>query len=178
MTKLILLDRDGVINFNSPDYIKEPAEWLPLPGALEAIAKLRNAGYLVGVCSNQAGVGRAKFSNADLDAIHAKMCRAIADAGAELNSVHYCRHHPNEGCACRKPEPGMLLAAMQESQADPQQTLYIGDSITDVQAALAAGCQPILVRTGNGLDAARAAVAVANPPVYDDLAHFAREWLA
>ena len=178
MTKLILLDRDGVINFDSPDYIKRPSEWLPLPGAIEAIAKLRNAGYLVGVCSNQAGVGRGKFSGAALDAIHAKMCGAIADAGANLNCVRYCRHHPNEGCRCRKPEPGMLLSAMQESAADPEQTLYIGDSYTDVQAALAAGCQPILVRSGNGLDAAHRAVAVTELPVYDDLAHFAREWLA
>jgi D-glycero-D-manno-heptose 1,7-bisphosphate phosphatase len=102
MTKLILLDRDGVINFDSPDYIKGPAEWRPLPGSLEAIAQLRGAGYLVGICSNQAGVARGKLSDTDLDAIHDKMLAAVAQAGGDLNAVQYCRHHPDTGCKCRK----------------------------------------------------------------------------
>jgi len=177
MTKLILLDRDGVINFDSPDYIKGPAEWRPLPGSLEAIAQLRGAGYLVGICSNHAGVARGKLSDTDLDAIHDKMLAAVAQAGGDLNAVQYCRHHPDTGCKCRKPQPGMLLAAMRELAMSPDDTLFVGDSLSDVQASLAAKCQPVLVRTGNGRNAEAAAILLTELRIYDDLSAFVQELL-
>ena len=178
MTKLILLDRDGVINFDSPQYIKAPSEWMPLPGSLKAIADLCRAGYLVGICSNQAGVARGKLRDVDLDAIHDKMCAAIANAGARLSCAHYCRHHPDAGCHCRKPKPGMLEAAMRELSVQPEQTIFVGDSLRDVQASLAARCQPVLVRTGNGSNAEAQATKLTPLCVFDDLSHFVRELLS
>ena len=178
MTRLILLDRDGVINFDSPEYIKRPSEWIPLPGSLHAIADLCSAGYLVGICSNQAGVAHGKLSDSDLDAIHQKMCAAIADAGAQLSCAHYCRHHPDAHCHCRKPKPGMLEAAMRELSVQADQTVFVGDSLRDVQAALAARCQPVLVRTGNGRDSEAQAMALTPLGVFDDLSHFARVLLS
>ena len=178
MTRLILLDRDGVINFDSPQYIKRPCEWVPIPGSLSAIANLRNAGYLVGVCSNQAGVAHGKLSDADLDAIHAKMCAALADAGVQFSFAQYCRHHPDAGCHCRKPNPGMLEAALRELEVAAEDTLFVGDSVKDVQAALAAGVQPILVRTGNGAKAEAQATALTSMRVFDNLNHFAKALLS
>ena len=178
MTKLILLDRDGVINIDSPEYIKSPSEWHAIPGSLDAIAKLRNAGYLVAICSNQSGVARGKLSDADLDAVHEKMLAALARAGGDLNAAYYCRHHPSHDCECRKPKPGMLRAAMQELQAPPQQTLFVGDTVSDVQAALAASCRPVLVRTGKGATAEQQAVALTELPVFEDLAEFAEKLLS
>ena len=172
MAKLILLDRDGVINFDSPEYIKDPGEWRPLPGSVNAIVHLRSAGYLVDICSNQAGVARGKLSGADLDAIDAKMANVLSASGTRLNAVHYCPHQPSDACECRKPQPGMLLAAMQELGIPAEETLFVGDSLRDVQAALAAHCQPVLVRTGNGRRAERATTMPAQLPVYDDLAQF------
>ena len=178
MNRLILLDRDGVINFDSSEYIKGPSEWRPLPGALSAIAALRNAGYLVGLCSNQAGVARGKLTDRDLDAVHAKMCQALAAHGAGLDFAAYCRHHPDDNCGCRKPRPGMLLGAMKALRAKPERTWFVGDSITDVQAALAAGCQPALVRSPDSNSLGQDAPALDDVRVFENLATFARALLA
>ncbi|MFK7913006.1 MAG: D-glycero-beta-D-manno-heptose 1,7-bisphosphate 7-phosphatase [Pseudomonadales bacterium] len=150
--KLILLDRDGVINEDSPDYIKSPQEWQPIPGSLNAIGECCAAGALVAVCSNQAGIGRGILTRDALIAIHEKMHDTLrAEAPhAELSAVLFCPHHPDDGCECRKPRPGMLLKAMQALQISSSQTCFVGDSITDLQAAQSAGIQPVLVRTGNG----------------------------
>lgn len=150
--KLILLDRDGVINEDSPDYIKSTAEWHPIPGSLAAIGELCAAGAYVGVCSNQAGIGRGILTRDALLAIHDKMHGALKAErpDADFSVVLFCPHHPDDGCECRKPEPGMLLKAMQALQISSSQTCFVGDSLTDLQAAQRAGIQPILVRTGNG----------------------------
>ncbi len=114
MTRLILLDRDGVINYDSPDFIKDVHEWEPIPGALDAIAALKASGYLVAVCTNQSGVGRGLLSEAALGRIHQCLAQALAARGAALDGLYHCPHVPADGCACRKPRPGMLTAAMKD----------------------------------------------------------------
>jgi D-glycero-D-manno-heptose 1,7-bisphosphate phosphatase len=174
MARLILLDRDGVINAESPAYIKDADEWRPLPGALEAIALLQGHGWLVGVCSNQAGIGRGLLDAAALERIHTRMVQALAARGGRLDGVRYCPHHPADGCPCRKPKPGMLLALMDELAVTPEQTLYVGDRVQDVEAALAAGVRPVLVRTGHGAEAEAQGRALGVTCVADDLAELAR----
>lgn len=173
MPRLILLDRDGVINFDSPSYIRSPAEWRPIPGSLEAIAALTRAGRRVAVCTNQSGIGRGLLSVSCLDAIHALLHDALAALGSRLDQLLYCPHLPEDGCGCRKPAPGMLLECMNAVAAVPEQTCFVGDSLRDLQAARAAGCKGVLVRTGNGarLEAERQ---IQGATVFDDLAGFAR----
>jgi len=174
MARLILLDRDGVINFDSPDYIKTAAEWRPIPGSLEAIAMLRAHGAKVAVCTNQAGIARGKFSAADLAAIHSKLNSVLAALDTRLDGLTYCPHHPDDGCDCRKPKPGMLLAMMREFAADPTETVFVGDSLRDLQAANAAGCKAVLVRTGAGRETEpRARADGLTFEAFDDLAGWA-----
>jgi len=148
----VLLDRDGVINFDSPDYILSPEQWLPIPGSLEAIARLHKAGIKVTIVSNQSGLGRGMMSQESFNAIHAKMMLAIEQAGGFISHVSYCPHGPDENCICRKPKPGMVLETLAAlglaERAD--QALFIGDSIRDVQAAYAAGVTAMLVQSGYG----------------------------
>ncbi|MFU8813856.1 MAG: D-glycero-beta-D-manno-heptose 1,7-bisphosphate 7-phosphatase [Pseudomonadales bacterium] len=173
MTRLILLDRDGVINFDSPHYIKNADEWLPIPGSLSAIAKLKAAGFLVAICTNQAGIGRGIFSEAALAGIHAKLEQMLARHGTTLDGLVHCPHHPDECCGCRKPRPGMLLSMMQRLQVNPAQALFVGDSVRDLEAAQAAGCAAALVRTGKGADAEPTARAMGVTCIADDLADLA-----
>lgn len=149
---LIILDRDGVINYDSPDYIKSPDEWHPIADSLTAIAKLTQAGHQVVVATNQSGVGRGYYSLETLQAIHARMRAAVQAAGGEIAAIYYCPHRPDESCACRKPQPGMLTAIANDFAVDLAATYFVGDSMRDVQAAQAAGSRPILVLTGNGQD--------------------------
>lgn len=150
--ELIVLDRDGVINYDSDAYIKSPDEWHPYPGSLEAIARLFAAGFEIVVATNQSGIGRGLFERAALDAIHRKMHEEIGRAGGRLAGVYVCPHHPDDGCACRKPAPGLLL----EIAADRARTLegvrVVGDKLSDLEAALAAGAKPVLVRSGRGAE--------------------------
>jgi len=141
----VLIDRDGVINRDSDEYIKSVAEWQPLPGSLEAIARLGAAGFRIGVVTNQSGVGRGLLSEATLGAIHAAMQAAAAAAGGEIGAVFYCPHRPDEGCDCRKPAPGLLLQAAAHFGRGPGGVPFIGDKASDVEAARAAGARPILV---------------------------------
>lgn len=150
MSKLILLDRDGVINFDSPDYIKSPEEWQPIPGSLEAIALLTRAGFTVAVTTNQSGVGRGYYDLKTLAAIHEKMLTQVREEGGEISAIFFCPHHPDEQCLCRKPKPGLLFQARDYFQADLSEVWSVGDSKRDIEAAVAAGCKPVLVRTGNG----------------------------
>ena len=177
MATLILLDRDGVVNFDSADYIKSPAEWEPIPGSLEAIVALRNRGYLVALCTNQAGIGRGIFTLEDLAAIHAKLENALKSLGCDLNGLAFCPHHPDDGCRCRKPEPGMLHDMMAALDATAADTVFVGDSLSDIQAASSAGCRAVLVRTGNGSKAERPAAAL-GAEIFDDLGAFSRAILA
>lgn len=147
--RFVILDRDGVINRDSAEYIRNPAEWIPLPGALEAIARLTAAGWIIAIATNQSGVGRGLFSEATLEAIHARMLTEIRAAGGRIAGVYYCPHRPDEGCACRKPAPGLLLQAGADLGLSLDGVPYIGDKPTDVQAAIAAGAEPILVGPGS-----------------------------
>lgn len=148
--KLVILDRDGTINEDSPDYIKSADEWLPLPGALEAIARLNQAGWHVVVVSNQSGLGRGLFEIADLNAIHAKMHQLLAIAGGRIDAVFYCPHAPSEGCHCRKPDTGLFEQIAERYGIELKGIAAVGDSARDVAAAVAVGCEPHLVLTGNG----------------------------
>jgi len=146
----IILDRDGVINFDSDQYIKSPEEWLPIPGSLEAIAALNRAGYRVLVATNQSGVARGLYDLDTLDQIHEKMMRELAAVGGYVEEIFFCPHHPDESCECRKPKPGMLYAIQAKYGISLPDTFYIGDSLADVGVAEATGCKLLLVLTGNG----------------------------
>jgi D-glycero-D-manno-heptose 1,7-bisphosphate phosphatase len=147
---LVILDRDGVINVESAEYVKSTAEWQAIPGSLEAIAQLNAAGHSVVVATNQSGVGRGFYTLETLHAIHEKMLSELTAVGGKIDHIYYCPHHPDEGCACRKPEPGMLLQAMSDFNAPCSETIFVGDSTRDIEAARAAGCTAALVLTGNG----------------------------
>lgn len=168
--QLVILDRDGVINEDSDDYIKSPEEWQPIPGSLAAIARLHRAGWRVIVATNQSGVARGLFSIDTLMRIHEKMYRAVSDAGGLIDAVFFCPHHPDDDCRCRKPRPGLLLDIASRLRIDLSGVPLIGDSLRDLEAARAAGATPLLVRTGKGtstLDHPRLDPAV---PVFRNLA--------
>lgn len=148
--KLVILDRDGVINHDSDAYIKSPEEWKPIAGSLEAIALLNQAGYRVLVATNQSGVGRGLFDMATLNAIHDKMHRALGQAGGRVDGIFYCPHAQDAGCACRKPKPGLLDEIAHRFGVSLDGVPVIGDSLRDLQAAAAVGAQPVLVLTGKG----------------------------
>jgi len=148
--KLIILDRDGVINFDSDQFIKSPEEWKPIPGSLEAIARLNHAGYTVVVATNQSGIGRGLFEMATLTAIHEKLQKMLAQAGGRVEAFFYCPHTADLKCSCRKPEPGMLLEIADRFDADLGGVPAIGDSLRDLVSAEKVGAKPILVLTGKG----------------------------
>ena len=148
--KLIILDRDGVINFDSAQFIKNPAEWKPIPGSLEAIAKLNQAGYRVVIATNQSGVGRGLFEMDTLNAIHEKMQKAVAAAGGRIDAVFYCPHAADAGCECRKPKPGMFKRISECFNVNLKGVPVIGESLRDLVAGIELGCLPILVLSGKG----------------------------
>ncbi len=146
--KLVILDRDGTINEDSADFIKSPDEWTPLPGALEAIARLNHAGWHAVIASNQSGLGRGLFDVATLNAIHARMHQMLALVGGRVDAIFYCPHTAADHCHCRKPEPGLLEQIGERYGVDLQQVPVVGDSTRDLVSAVAAGCEPHLVLTG------------------------------
>ncbi len=148
--KLIVLDRDGVINQDSEQFIKSPEEWKPIPGSLDAIARLNQAGYRVVVATNQSGIGRNLFDMATLNAIHDKMHRAAGVAGGRIDAVFFCPHAADSTCVCRKPKPGMFQDIGRRFNVPLEGVPAVGDSSRDLAAAVAAGASPILVRTGKG----------------------------
>ncbi|RMH61895.1 MAG: D-glycero-beta-D-manno-heptose 1,7-bisphosphate 7-phosphatase [Zetaproteobacteria bacterium] len=150
--ELVILDRDGVINFDSPDYILHEDDWRPIPGSLAAIARLKAVGVKVAIASNQSALGRGMIDEQRFAAIHAKMMAAVAAAGGSIDHVAYCPHGPDHGCDCRKPRPGLVLACLQAVglQGAAHRACMIGDSVRDVGAARAAGVPAMLVRTGYG----------------------------
>jgi D-glycero-D-manno-heptose 1,7-bisphosphate phosphatase len=173
MTKLVLLDRDGVINEDSEAHIKSPAEWRALPGSPEAIARLNRAGYQVWVVTNQSGIGRGYFTEDDLAAIHEKMHKVIREAGGEITGIRVCPHAPDAGCGCRKPRTGLLLQIEEVLGRSLQAVPLVGDSLRDLQCARDRGCEPVLVRTGKGEKTRRELPhELAHVPVHDDLAGF------
>jgi D-glycero-D-manno-heptose 1,7-bisphosphate phosphatase len=173
--KLIILDRDGVINEDSDAYIKSPDEWRPLPGSLEAIARLTKAGYRIAVATNQSGVARGLFDLATLAAIHAKMNRAVATAGGRIDAIFFCPHAADQQCHCRKPRPGMIEEILRRYRAEPNAVTVVGDALRDLQAAVAVGCTPVLVLTGKGRRTMRAGDLPPQTLVRVDLAALAAE---
>lgn len=170
---LIILDRDGVINHESNEYIKSPDEWQALPGSLEAIARLHQAGYQVIIATNQSGIARGLFDLPMLERIHAKLLREVEAAGGKISAIFFCPHHPNDGCDCRKPQPGMFQRIREKYAADLSGAFFVGDSLTDLQAAKNAGCQPLLVLTGNGAKTLASHPEAAEVPSFKDLAALA-----
>jgi D-glycero-D-manno-heptose 1,7-bisphosphate phosphatase len=174
---LVMIDRDGVINEDSTEFVKSVDEWRPIAGSLEAIAALHRAGWLVTVVTNQSGVGRGLYDEAMLEAIHRHMHECVRAAGGELAGVYYCPHLPEDGCECRKPRPGMFRALERDLALSVAGWPYIGDRLSDVEAAEAVGARPVLVRTGTGA-ATAALLGARRVPVFDDLAAAARNLLA
>jgi D-glycero-D-manno-heptose 1,7-bisphosphate phosphatase len=168
--KLVILDRDGVINFDSDQYIKSPEEWRPIPGSLDAIARLNQWGYRVVVATNQSGVGRGLFEMDTLNAIHEKMVKAVSQAGGRIDVVFFCPHTNMDRCNCRKPRPGMLEEISARYNADLAGVPAVGDSLRDLQAAEAVDAQPILVLTGKGVKTQADPELPANTLVFADLA--------
>ena len=168
--RLVILDRDGVINQDSDAYIKSPAEWIPIPGSLEAIAELTNAGFNVAVATNQSGIARGLFDIDTLNRIHGVMMDRIAAVGGRIEAIAFCPHGPDAGCACRKPAPGLLLSLGQRFGIPLHDVPVIGDSLRDLEAALSVGAKPILVRTGKGrLTSAHLPSHLTGVTVVDDL---------
>lgn len=168
--KLVILDRDGVINQDSDQFIKTPEEWKPIAGSLEAIAKLNHAGFRVVVASNQSGIGRGLFDMGALNAINDKMYRALGQVGGRIDALFYCPHAAESNCACRKPKPGMLLDIAQRFNVDLAGVPAVGDSLRDLQAAAAVDARPILVLTGKGTKTQQAGGLPENTLVHADLA--------
>ena len=177
--KLVILDRDGTINYDRDDYVKSPEEWQPMPHALEAIARLNHAGWHVVVVSNQSGLGRGLFDVATLNAMHAKMNKLLAAAGGRVDAVFYCPHSPEEQCACRKPLPGLFEQIGERFGIDLKGVPCVGDSLRDLQAGQAVGCAPHLVLTGKGEQFRQRALPATFPAdtrVHNDLSGFV-DWL-
>ena len=149
-TKLVILDRDGVINFDSAQFIKSPEEWKAIPGSLEAIARLSQNGYRVVVATNQSGVGRGLFDMDTLNRIHKKMHKEATALGGQIDAIFYCPHAADSKCECRKPRPGMFKRISETLNIDLRGVPTVGDSLRDLQAGAAAGCRPLLVLTGKG----------------------------
>jgi D-glycero-D-manno-heptose 1,7-bisphosphate phosphatase len=179
--KLVILGRDGVLNVYREDHVKAPEEWTPVPGALEAVARLNHAGWHTVVATNQAGIGRGMIDMASVNAVHAHMNRQLMTLGGRIDAVFFCPHTPEEHCDCRKPLPGMMLDIGHRYGSDLAGVPVVGDTLRDLQAAAAAGCQPHLVLTGRAaaLDAAALARFIEQVPaarVHKDLPAFV-DWL-
>ena len=170
--KLIILDRDGVINHDSDDYIKTVDEWLPIKSSLQAIGWLSQAGYTVVLATNQSGIARGYYDVETMHAMHKKMARLLEQYGGRVEAIFFCPHDPKDGCECRKPKPGMLLDIASRYQCELDNVFFIGDTLTDIRAARAAGAKPLMVRTGKGERTLASAEAkeLDNVPVYKDLA--------
>ena len=175
--KLVILDRDGVINFDSDAYIRSPEEWKPIPGSLEAIAKLTQAGYVVTVATNQAGVGRGLFEMATLNAIHDRMHRAVGQAAGRSDAVFCCPHAQEANCLCRKPRPGLHEEIGRRFSASLKGVPCIGDSQRDLEACAAVGGQPMLVLTGKGEATRREGRLPPGTLVYKNLAEAVKSFL-
>nr|WP_233097204.1 D-glycero-beta-D-manno-heptose 1,7-bisphosphate 7-phosphatase [Pseudomonas sp. MF6755] len=174
MLKLLILDRDGVINYDSDAYIKSVDEWIPLPGSIEAIAQLSKAGWTVAIATNQSGIARGYYDIATLDAMHARLRTLVAEQGGEVGLVVYCPHGPDEGCDCRKPKPGMLKIIAEHYKVPLAGIWFVGDSLGDLEAAKAVDSQPVLVKSGKG-EKTQAKNLPVGTLIFDDLAAVAAE---
>lgn len=177
--KLIILDRDGVINQDSDNFIKSVDEFIPLPGSLEAIAKLKYAGYKVYIATNQSGIHRGFYDENTLHAMHEKLANLLKEKDAAIDGIEFCPHGPADHCDCRKPQPGMYLnIARQENLSDLSGVLIVGDSLRDLQAAQAVNAKPHLVRTGKGERTIKKGEGLEGIPVYNNLLDFVNQLLS
>lgn len=178
-TKLIILDRDGVINQDSDAYVKSVDEWIPLDGSVDAIAILSKAGYTICIATNQSGLARGYFSEDTLHAMHTKMKGLIADAGGQIHSIHYCPHGPDDNCTCRKPLPGMYRAIADSfGLTDLSGATTVGDSLRDLQAGAELNCTTALVKTGKGVRTLNSDNALpTGTKIFDDLMGFTKSIL-
>lgn len=174
--KPIVLDRDGVINIDSDDYVKSAEEWLPIPGSIKAIAALSRAGFDIFIATNQSGLGRGLYSPLSLEQMHSKFLTLVEEAGGKIGGIVFCPHTPEDNCECRKPKTGLLKEIESKFACRLANAFFVGDSTRDIQAALAYGCKPVLVKTGKG----RQSIVKLNELgiidflVFDDLASAAR----
>lgn len=177
--KLIILDRDGVINEDSDGFVKNADEWIPIAGSIAAIARLSKAGFTVVITTNQSGIGRGLFGEAELESMHHKMRALVKKAGGEIAAIYFCPHHPDEQCDCRKPKAGLITMLEQDFSISAKGAITIGDSLRDLEAGIAKGCTPILVKTGKGQKTLAKIVSDQNPKfhnlaVYNNLAAAAK----
>lgn len=175
--KLIILDRDGVINLDSDEYIKSETEWEAIPGSLEAIGKLCHYGYSVVCVTNQAGLSRGIMTIEDLIRVHQKMHAELAKFRGTIEAVFFCPHSPEEECECRKPKPGLLKEVSQRLHTPLDNAILVGDKLSDLEAAAAVNCKPVLVRTGYGQGHVDAGEVPGHIPVYASLSEFVDELL-
>ncbi len=178
--KIVVLDRDGVINQDSDDYIKSADELIPIPGSIEAIARLSRAGFTVAVATNQSGLARKLFDEQALSDMHHKLCSMVQDAGGLINCIFYCPHLPDDHCQCRKPKTGLLEKIEKELKSTLAGSFFVGDSLKDIESALAFRCKPILVRTGKGHGTENEILLdkTLSIPIFDDLANAVTQILA
>jgi D-glycero-D-manno-heptose 1,7-bisphosphate phosphatase len=176
--KLVILDRDGVINQDSDNFIKTVDEFIPLPGSVEAIAKLKHAGYKVYIATNQSGISRGFYDVTTLNSMHKKLATLLQQHNAQIDGIEYCPHGPADECDCRKPKTGMYLAiAKQAGITEYSDIIVVGDSLRDLQAAQAINAKPHLVRTGKGERTIQKGEGLDGIPVYNDLADFVTQLL-
>ena len=185
MTRLVILDRDGVINEDSDHYIRSAEQWLPIPGSIEAIVRLSQAGFTVLVATNQSGLSRGYFNQQQLDAMHDKLISLVVAQGGRIDGIYVCPHGPDDHCQCRKPATGLMEQIFRDYPAQPAKTWLVGDSLRDLQAGVGSGCKVALVLTGKGrktralLEAHPEQLATGDDvPVYNDLSSFAAQLLA
>jgi D-glycero-D-manno-heptose 1,7-bisphosphate phosphatase len=172
--KLVILDRDGVINFDSDHFIKNPDEWKPIPGSLEAISELNQAGFRIALATNQSGISRGLFDMAALNAIHDRMHRSLLQNGGRIDAMFYCPHSASVNCECRKPKPGLLLEIARRFSTDLNGVPSVGDSLRDLQAGMSLGAKPMLVLTGKGKATQAKGGLPEGTQVFENLAQAAR----
>ena len=176
--KLIILDRDGVINQDSDEFIKSADEFSPIPGSLEAISRLNHAGFSVMVATNQSGIARGLFTVETLNTMHDKLRRLLSAFGGHIDGIFYCPHGPDDRCECRKPKTGLFIDIAQRSKCDFSEVYAVGDSLRDLQVAEAVGAKPVLVKTGKGLRTLANNPSLNHIPVYNNLSDFVDSLLA
>jgi D-glycero-D-manno-heptose 1,7-bisphosphate phosphatase len=174
---MVILERDGVISHRQEEDITTVEGWDPISGSIEAISRLKKAGYLVTIASNHSGISRGYYSEEDLKKMHEKMQRMLTIRGASVDGIFYCPHGPESNCICRKPKPGLLFQIAGKFDIDLSETPMLGDNINNIGAARMANARPVLVRTGNGEYTMQHFPEAIDVPVYDNLAHFVRKTL-
>lgn len=177
LKKLVVLDRDGVINYDSDDYIKTVDEWIPLPGAIEALGRLTQAGYQIAIATNQSGIARGYFSEATLNAMHEKLLTLANGVQAKIDFIAYCPHEPEDNCDCRKPLPGLLFQIEKVLSISVKDCFMVGDSLRDIQAGQAAGMRGALVLSGKGQRTLDKGLGLEGISIYRDLADFVDQLL-